>query len=129
MTQSLGRRGIAARGNSEDRQSSTLAGQESGALRIAPVWLSAALCLLCGYTLAIAAVPNAHVRSRAAAHMSGERGGSAAARKLFEECDDASIWQAHLDAYPAAVAAVGAAKKKEKELVRNQSRLAWHWAC
>ena len=108
-------------GNSEDRQ--------SGALRIAPVWLSAALSLLCGYTLAIAAVPNAHVRSGAAAHMSGERGGSAAARKLFEECDDASIWQAHLDAYPAAVAAVGAAKKKEKELVRNQSRLAWHWAC
>ena len=107
-------------GNSEDRQ--------SGALRIAPVWLSAALYLLCGYTLAIAAVPNAHVRSRAAAHMSGERGGSAAARKLFEECD-ASSWQAHLDAYPAAVAAVGAAKNKEKELVRNQSRLAWHLAC
>ena len=129
MTQSLGRRGIAARGNSEDRQSSTLCRKGKGALRIAPVWLSAALSLLCGYTLAIAAVPNAHVRSGAAAHMSGERGGSAAARKLFEECDDASIWQAHLDAYPAAVAAVGAAKKKEKELVRNQSRLAWHWAC
>lgn len=50
------------------------------------------------------------------AAMGGQRPGSVAAVRLFKTTE-AAAWQEHIDAYASAIATVGAARKKEKDLV------------
>jgi len=50
------------------------------------------------------------------AAMGGQRPGSVSAARLFKTTE-AAEWQEHLDAYASAIAIVGAARKKEKDLV------------